>query len=137
MCYYLIPVQLRFRYDPENEDNARQVARCCKQLLGSIVYYARVYATMDHFRMVEEMVIYDKITGKFYLSLQEYVAQRPVWCPEDCWCALAKESSHPDFKKKSETNRANCYSHKFEPHKGGSNSIAAIRQKLVSSLTKS
>jgi hypothetical protein len=100
MCYYLIPVQLRFRYDPENEDNARQVARCCKQLLGSIVYYARVYATMDHFRTVEERVIYDKITGKFYLSLQEYVAQRPVWCPEDCWCALAKESSHPDLKKK-------------------------------------
>jgi hypothetical protein len=99
MCYYLIPVQLRFRYDPENEDNARQVARCCKQLLGSIVYYARVYATMDHFRMVEEMVIYDKITGRFYLSLQEYVAQCPVWCPEDCWCALAKESSHPDLKK--------------------------------------
>jgi hypothetical protein len=39
---------------------------------------------MDHFRTVEKRVICDKIAGKFYLSLQEYVAQRHVWCPEDC-----------------------------------------------------
>jgi hypothetical protein len=101
MCYYLIIVQLRFRYDPRNEDNARQqVARCCKQLLGSIIYYARIYATMNHFPTAENRVICDKIAGKFYLSLQEYVAQCPVWCQEDCWRALAEEWSHPDFKKK-------------------------------------
>ncbi|KAL6645213.1 hypothetical protein ACP70R_016821 [Stipagrostis hirtigluma subsp. patula] len=122
---------LRFRYDHDNEDRAReQVARCCKHLIGSIMYYARIYATMEHFRIVKERKICDKIAGRFYLSRDEYVARCPLWCKEDCWRALAAEWSHSDFQKKSETNRANRLSRKFKPHRGGSNSIAVIRQKL-------
>ncbi|KAL6839052.1 hypothetical protein ACP4OV_031106 [Aristida adscensionis] len=126
---------LRFRYDHENEDKAReQVGRCCKHLIGSIMYYARINATLDHFRKVKNRLISDKIAGTFYLSRDEYITQRPAWCKEDCWRALATEWSHPDFQKKSETNRANRLSHKFKPHKGGSNSIAVVRQKLSKKL---
>jgi len=96
------------------------------------MYYARITATMDHFRIVEKRKICDKIAGKFYLTREEYIAQRPEWLLERCWEALAMEWSSPEFKQRSETNRANRYSQKFKPHKGGSNSIATIRQKLVS-----
>jgi hypothetical protein len=80
---------------------------------------------MDHFHKDENRVICDKIAGKFYLSLQEYVAQHPVWCQEDCWCALAVPTllEQRRFKK-----RVNHHNHKFKPHKGGSNSIATIRK---------
>ncbi|KAL6639429.1 hypothetical protein ACP70R_023159 [Stipagrostis hirtigluma subsp. patula] len=126
---------LRFRYDPENEEKARQhVGNCCKQLIGSIMYYARIYATMEHFRIVEHRNICDKIAGKFYLSRAQYVARCPIWCKEDCWESMASEWSDTKFQKKSATNRANRYSRKFKPHKGGSNSIAVVRQKLSKKL---
>ena len=96
------------------------------------MYYARITATMDHFRHVEKRKICDKIAGHFYLRRQEYIDQRLPWCKQDCWDALATEWSSPEFKQKSEQNRANRQSRKFKPHKGGSNSIAVIRQKLVS-----
>jgi len=96
------------------------------------MYYARITATMDHFWIVEKRKICDKIAGKFYLTWEEYIAQRPEWLLERCWEALATEWSSPEFKQTSEKNRANRYSQKFKPHKGGSNSIATIRQKLVS-----
>ncbi|TVU41514.1 hypothetical protein EJB05_15041, partial [Eragrostis curvula] len=122
---------LRFRYDPTKESETREhVGRCCDQLIGSIIYYARIYATIDHFRVVKKRMICDKIAGKFYLTMEEYIAQRPMWCKEACWGVLAAEWSHPDFQKRSERNRANRCSRKFKPHKGGSNSIATIRQKL-------
>lgn len=105
---------------------------CCSSLIGSIIYYARITATIDHFRKVEKRKICDKIAGQFYLTWEEYVAQCPSWCKESCWEVLAREWGSPEFKQRSETNRANRYSRKFKPHKGGSNSIAAIRQNLVS-----
>jgi hypothetical protein len=96
------------------------------------MYYARITAIMDHFRIVEKRKICDKIVGTFYLTREEYIAQRPEWLLERCWEALATEWSSPKFKERSEKNRANRYSDKFKPHKGGSNSIATIRHKLVS-----
>jgi hypothetical protein len=72
------------------------------------------------------------VEAVIYLTRDEYIAQRPEWLLESCWEALATEWSSPEFKQRSETNRANRYSQKFKPHKGGSNSIATIRQKLVS-----
>ncbi|CAD6249966.1 unnamed protein product [Miscanthus lutarioriparius] len=89
---------------------------------------------MDHFRIVEKRKICDKIAGKFYLTREEYIAQRPEWLLERCWEALAMEWSSPEFKQRSETNRANRYSQKFKPHKEGSNSIATIHQKLSKKL---
>jgi hypothetical protein len=76
----------------------------------------------------EKKKICDMIAGQFYLTRDEYIA--PL--QQDCWKVLATEWSSPEFKKKPETNRANHGSRKFKPHKGGSNSIATIRQKLVS-----
>ena len=96
------------------------------------MYYARITATIDHFRNVEGRKICDKIAGQFYLMREEYSAQRPTWCKQDCWEVLATEWSSAEFRQRSEKNRANRGSHKFKPHKGGSNSIAIIRQKLVS-----
>ena len=81
---------------------------------------------------MESRKICDKIAGQFYLTRDEYIAQQPSWFERDCWVALATEWSSPEFKKKSETNRVNRCSRKFKPHEGGSNSIATIRQKLVS-----
>ncbi|XP_062206347.1 uncharacterized protein LOC133908371 [Phragmites australis] len=43
---------------------------------------------------------------------------------------MADEWSNQDWIQKSITNRANRYSTTFKPHKGGSNSIATICQKL-------
>ncbi|CAL5084017.1 unnamed protein product [Urochloa decumbens] len=64
------------------------------------------------------------------INREEYIARRQKWCSEDCWAALATEWSSPEFKEKSVRNRGNRRSHNFKPHKGGSNSIAVIRQKL-------
>jgi hypothetical protein len=86
---------------------------------------------MEHFREVEKRTICDKIAGHFYLTREEYAARCPTWCKEACWDVLAMEWSSPKFKERSETNRANRYSRKFKPHKGGSNFIATIREKLV------
>jgi len=133
MCSLSILLQLRFRFNPSKEDISREhVGVCCSQLLGSIMYYLRITATIDHFRKVESRKICDKIAGQFYLMCDEYIAQQPSWFERDCWVALATEWSSPEFKKKSETNRVNRCSRKFKPHKGGSNSIATIKQKLVS-----
>jgi hypothetical protein len=126
-------LQIRFRFNPSKEDVSREhVGVCCSQLLGSIMYYLRITATIDYFCKVENRKICDKIVGQFYLTRDEYIAQRPNWFKEDCWAVLAIEWSSDEFKKRSETNRANRLSHKFKPHRGGSNSIATIRQKLVS-----
>ncbi|CAL5078980.1 unnamed protein product [Urochloa decumbens] len=125
----------RFRFDPAEENKARaNVAQSCSTLLGSIMYYARIKATMDHFRTKKGRKICDKIAGQFYLTKEEYIAERQMWCKQDCWNAMAAEWSHPDFQKKSMRNRANRYSPKFKPHKGGSNSIATIVQKLSKKL---
>ena len=96
------------------------------------MYYARITATMDHFRIVEGRKICDKIAGQFYLTREEYIAQRLTWCKQDCWDALTTEWSSPKFKERSEKNRQNCLSWRFKPHRGGSNSIAVMRQKMVS-----
>jgi len=126
-------LQQRFRFSPAKEaDSKEHVGVCCSSLLGSIIYYARITGTIDHFREVEKRKFCDKIAGQFYLTWEEYVAQCPTWCKQSCWEALSREWSSPEFKQRSETNRANGYSRKFKPHKDGSNSIAAIRQKLVS-----
>ena len=98
---------------------------------GASYYYARITATMKHFREVERTIC-DKIAGHFYLMREEYAARCPTWCKQACWDVLATEQSSPEFKQRSEKNRANRYNRKFKPHKGGSNSIATIRQKLVS-----
>jgi hypothetical protein len=96
------------------------------------MYYLRITATIDHFRKVEKRKICDKMAGQFYLTRDDYIAQQPPWFPRDAWEVLATDWSSPKFKEKSEKNRANRCSDKFKPHKGGSNSIATIRQKLVS-----
>ncbi|CAD6233727.1 unnamed protein product [Miscanthus lutarioriparius] len=125
----------RFRFNPAKENESRKhVGSSCSQLLYSIMYYARITAPMDNFRIVEKRRICDKIAGKFYLTREEYIAQRPEWMLERCWEALATEWSSPEFKQRSKTNLANRYSQKFKPHKGGSNSIATIRQKLSKKL---
>jgi hypothetical protein len=72
------------------------------------------------------------MTGQHYLTRDEYLAQKPNWFPQDAWVVWATELSSPKFKEKSEKNRANRCSDKFKPHRGGSNSIATMRQKLVS-----
>ena len=126
-------LQERFRFNPAKEDESREVVgACCSDLLGSIMYYARITATMDHFRIVEGRKICDKIAGQFYLTREEYIAQRLTWCKQDCWDALATEWSSPEFNERSEKNRQNRLSRRFKPHRGGSNSIAVIRQKMVS-----
>jgi hypothetical protein len=126
-------LQLRFRYDPSKESEIKvHIGQCCDQLLGSIIYYARINATLEHFRIVKKRIICDKIVGKFYLTKDEYEDQCHVWCKDECWSVLATQWSHPDFQTRSEINRSNRYSRKFKPHKGGSNYITAIRQKLVS-----
>lgn len=96
------------------------------------MYYARITATMEHFRLVEGRKICDKIAGQFYLTREEYIDRRLTWCKQDCWDVLATEWSSPEFKQRSQKNRANRLSSRFKPHKGGSNSIAVIRQKMVS-----
>ena len=126
-------MQQRFRFNPAKEVESREhVGSCCSVLLGSIIYYARITATMEHFREVEKRTICDKIVGHFCLTREEYVARCQPWCKQSCWDVLATEWSSPEFKQRSEKNRANRYSRKFKPHKGGSNSIATIREKLVS-----
>lgn len=83
-------MQLRFRYEPTKEAEIKEhIGRCCDQLLGSILYSARINATVDHFRTVKERFICDKIAGQFYLTKEEYEAQRPIWCKEACWSVLA------------------------------------------------
>ena len=88
------------------------------------MYYARITATMDHFRIVEGRKICDKIAGQFYLTREEY--------KQDCWDALATEWTSPEFKERSKKNCQNRLSRRFKPHRGGSNSIAVMRQKMVS-----
>jgi len=45
---------LRFRFDPSKEAESRDnVGVNCGLLLGSIMYYARINATISHFRNVE------------------------------------------------------------------------------------
>jgi hypothetical protein len=73
----------------------------------------------------------------FYLTNSECEDQRPVLCKEECWSLLATHWSDVEFQRRSEVNRANQYSRKFKPHKGGSSSIAAIWQRMVrKTLTK-
>lgn len=88
---------------------------------------------MDHCRKVENLTICDKVAGRRYLTSQQYINQQPSWFAENAWNVLANEWSNPDFIKRSETNRANHYKGRFKPHRGGSNSIATIIQKLLSS----
>uniref|UniRef100_A0A0A9GWB4 Uncharacterized protein n=1 Tax=Arundo donax TaxID=35708 RepID=A0A0A9GWB4_ARUDO len=64
------------------------------------MYFARIYTTIEHFRNVEKREICDKIAGIFYLSRDEYVAQCPLLCKEDCWHAMATEWSDSKFQKK-------------------------------------
>lgn len=48
----------RFRFNPAKENESRKhVGSSCSQLLYSIMYYARITATMDHFRKVEKRKI--------------------------------------------------------------------------------
>lgn len=125
--------QLRFRYEPEHENAARlHVGECCKQVLTGLKYYARIQAIVDHYRIVKGVKMCDKMAGQKYLTRAEYHARRPIWCYEATWNAMIDEWCNPDWIRKSETNRANRYTTRFKPHKGGSNSIAMICQKLVS-----
>ncbi|XP_039832280.1 uncharacterized protein LOC120692956 [Panicum virgatum] len=117
----------RFRFNLAKEDESREVVgACCSDLLGSIMYYARITATMDHFRIVEGRKICDKIAGQFYLTREEY--------KQDCWDALATEWTSPEFKERSKKNCQNRLSRRFKPHRGGSNSIAVMRQKMSKKL---
>jgi hypothetical protein len=101
-------LQLRFKYDPSKESEIKEhVSRCCDQLLGSIIYYGRINATVDQFRPVKKWVISDKIAGKFYLTKSEYEDQRPVWCKEEYWSLLATHWCDVEFQRRSEVNRAN------------------------------
>lgn len=130
----MIFLQLRFRYKPEDaEEISKHVGRCCGELLSSINYYARIQAILDHCRNVEKVNICDKVAGRRYLTREQYVAQKPKWCDEDAWRFFADKWSNPEWVQKSETNRANRYTPRYKPYRGGSNSIATVCQKLVSS----
>lgn len=124
---------LRFKHQP-SQDQARaakvHVRKCCGVLLGWLKYYARIQAIMDHCRKVEGVQICDKRAGLRYLSKEEYLAQQPEWCDQMAWDAMATVWVDPEWIEKSKTNRANRKTPKFKPHRGGSNSIATVRQKL-------
>lgn len=107
------------------------VRKCCGVLLGWLKYYARIQAIIDHCRKVEGVQICDKRAGLRYLSKEEYLAQQPEWCDQMAWDAMATVWVDPEWIEKSKTNRANRKTPKFKPHRGGSNSIATVRQKLV------
>lgn len=122
---------LRFRFEPDYECVARQqVGRCADILLNGIKYYARIQAIQDHYLKVKNRQLRDKIAGQQYLTKEQYFAQKPVWCNEEAWNALADDWCDPKFREKSEKNRANRASSKYKPHRGGSNSIATVCQKL-------
>ncbi|XP_015689722.2 uncharacterized protein LOC107303725 isoform X1 [Oryza brachyantha] len=123
---------LRFRCEPQYAEAARQhVGRCCKVLITSVMYYARINAIIDHCRKVEKQKkISDKAAGHCYLLRNEYIAQKPKWCTQEAWAVLVDEWCDPSWIKKSEKSRANRTNSKYKPHKGGSNSIAIIRQKM-------
>jgi len=52
--FIFLYLHLRFRFDPSKEAESRDnVGVSCGLLLGSIMYYARINATISHFRNVE------------------------------------------------------------------------------------
>ncbi|TVU01241.1 hypothetical protein EJB05_53279, partial [Eragrostis curvula] len=125
----LVKEEARRRVEGENEGGGGQEPL----LLNRPDYKGRSRSASEEgtHTVVKNRVICDKIAGKFYLTMEEYIEQRPMWCKEACWSVLAAEWSNSDFQKRSERNRANRNSCIFKPHKGGSNSIATIRQKLA------
>ena len=130
--FIFLYLHLRFRFDPSKEAESRDnVGVSCGLLLGSIMYYARINATISHFRNVENRNICDKIAGQFYLMREEYIAQRHVWCKQYCWDSIPQHGAVLDSRKGLRKNRTNRYSRRFKTHRGGSSSIATIRQRLV------
>uniref|UniRef100_A0A0E0CIY8 Uncharacterized protein n=1 Tax=Oryza meridionalis TaxID=40149 RepID=A0A0E0CIY8_9ORYZ len=83
---------LRFRFEPDYECVVRQeVGRCADILLNGIKYYARIQAIQDHYLKVKNRQLRDKIAGQQYLTKEQYIAQKPVWCSEEAWSALADD----------------------------------------------
>uniref|UniRef100_A0A0E0KDV2 Uncharacterized protein n=1 Tax=Oryza punctata TaxID=4537 RepID=A0A0E0KDV2_ORYPU len=102
-------------------------------LQGNKLEDALTFSSMaihDHYLEVKKRQVRDKIAGQQYLTKEKYIAQKPSWCSQEAWSALADEWCDPKFRGKSEKNRANRASSKYKPHKGGSNSIATVCQKL-------
>ncbi|XP_037479431.1 uncharacterized protein LOC119356560 [Triticum dicoccoides] len=68
---------LRYKYEDAYSEKAKQhVRRCCKALLPSIFYYARIQAIIDHFRKTENTNMNDKLAGQYYLDRAQYLVQR-------------------------------------------------------------
>ena len=131
-CAFVL--QLRFRHDPEYEATAKlHVGKCCNQLLVSVLYYARIQAILDHAYKTENRKLKDKNAGQRYLEKDEYMAQKPWWCTDVSWEVLVDEWCSSKWIEQSMKNRANRLTAKYKPHKGGSNSLTTISQKLVQS----
>uniref|UniRef100_A0A0E0KDV3 Uncharacterized protein n=1 Tax=Oryza punctata TaxID=4537 RepID=A0A0E0KDV3_ORYPU len=75
------------------------------------------WAIHDHYLEVKKRQVRDKIAGQQYLTKEKYIAQKPSWCSQEAWSALADEWCDPKFRGKSEKNRANRASSKYKPHK--------------------
>lgn len=72
----------------------------------------------------------DKLAGQYYLDRDEYLVQRQGWLQEEAWVILVNEWCSEEWIAKSKKNRDNRVSSKFKPHKGGSNSMTTISQKM-------
>uniref|UniRef100_A0ACD5YDI0 Uncharacterized protein n=1 Tax=Avena sativa TaxID=4498 RepID=A0ACD5YDI0_AVESA len=128
-CAFVL--QLRFRHEPEYEATTKlHVGKCCNQLLVSVLYYARIQAIQDHAYKTENHRMKDKLAGRRYLEKNEYMAQRPWWCTEVSWEVLVDEWCSSKWIEQSMKNRGNRLTSKYKVHRGGSNSLTTICQKL-------
>ena len=127
-------MQLRFRHEAEYEASAKlHIGRCCNQLLASVLYYARIQAVRDHYYKLENRRLKEKFAGQHYLQKHEYMVVRPWWCTVVSWEALVDEWCDVNWIATSKKNRDNRLNSKYKAHRGGSNSLTTVCQKLVPS----
>ena len=73
----------------------------------------------------------DKLAGQYYLDRAQYLVQRQGWLGKEAWVVVVDEWCSEEWIAKSKKYRANRFSSNFKPHKGGSNSMTTISQKMV------
>uniref|UniRef100_A0A8R7V154 Uncharacterized protein n=1 Tax=Triticum urartu TaxID=4572 RepID=A0A8R7V154_TRIUA len=72
----------------------------------------------------------DKLAGQYYLDRDQYLVQSQGWLGKEAWVVVVDEWCSEEWIAKSKKYRANRCSSKFKPHKGGSNSMTTISQKM-------
>lgn len=83
---------LRYKYEDAYSEKAKQhVRRCCKALLPSIFYYARIQAIIDHFQKTENTNMNDKLDGQYYLDRAQYLVQRQGSLGKEAWVVVVDE----------------------------------------------